>query len=291
HINLANLQFDPRVIKLLPQEMMQTHKVLPVAFSNNRLTLAMVNPNNQAAVDEVRRVIKGVIIEPVVTSEDDFNRFITSIYADLLRKEEESQARDQGSATSKNVPAVKVGEDESPAPEPESTESILESLQSEALTSLEVEEGTLSSDNVSDLSRSAEDAPIVCMANSILALAVNKGASDIHVEPQEKDLAVRFRVDGELQLVQVLPKKIQMGLISRFKIISKLDIAEKRLPQDGRISVRLEDRPIDFRVSTIPAKWGEKICMRILDKSNTLLGLDKLILHPEVLEVVRDMIS
>jgi type IV pilus assembly protein PilB len=291
HINLTKLQFDPRVIKLLPQQMMQTHKVLPVAFSNNRLTLAMVNPNNQAAVDDVRRVIKGVIIEPVVTSEDDFNRFITSTYADLLRKEEENQAREQISATSKNVPAVKVVENESPAPEPESTESILESLQSEALKSLEVEEGPLSSDNVSDLSRSAEDAPIVRMANSILALAVNKGASDIHVEPQEKDLAVRFRVDGELQLVQVLPKKIQMGLISRLKIISKLDIAEKRLPQDGRISVRLEDRLIDFLVSTIPAKWGEKICMRILDKSNTLLGLDKLILHPEALEMVRDMIS
>jgi type IV pilus assembly protein PilB len=291
YINLAKLQFDPRVIKLLPQQMMQTHKVLPVAFSNNRLTLAMVNPNNLAALDDVRRVIKGVIIEPVVTSEDDFKRFITSSYADLLRKEEERLAREQGSATSKSTPAVKAVESESPALKPESTESILESLQSEALKSLEVDEGPQASDNVSDLSRSAEDAPIIRMANGILALAIKKGASDIHIEPQEKDLAVRFRIDGELQLVQVLPKKIQMGLISRFKIISKLDIAEKRLPQDGRISVRLEERPIDFRVSTIPAKWGEKICMRILDKSNTLLGLDKLILHPEVLEVVREMIS
>ena len=129
------------------------------------------------------------------------------------------------------------------------------------------------------------------MANNILALAIKKGASDIHVEPQEKELAVRFRIDGALQVVQVLPKKVQMGLISRFKILSKLDIAEKRLPQDGRISVRLEERPIDFRVSTIPSKWGEKICMRILDKSNTLLGLDKLILLPDVLELVREMIA
>ena len=148
-----------------------------------------------------------------------------------------------------------------------------------------------SPDSVTDLSRSAEDAPIIRMANSILALAIKKGASDIHVEPQEKELAVRFRIDGALQVVQVLPKKVQMGLISRFKILSKLDIAEKRLPQDGRISVRLEERPIDFRVSTIPSKWGEKICMRILDKSNTLLGLDKLILHQEVLELVREMIA
>ena len=154
-----------------------------------------------------------------------------------------------------------------------------------------MDEGAQSPESVTDLSRSAEDAPIIRMANSILALAIKKGASDIHVEPQEKDLTVRFRIDGELQVVQVLPKKMQMGLISRFKIISKLDIAEKRLPQDGRISVRLEDRPIDFRVSTIPSKWGEKICMRILDKSNTLLGLDKLILHQEVLELVREMIA
>ena len=139
------------------------------------------------------------------------------------------------------------------------------------------------SESVTDLSRSAEDAPIIRMANGILALAIKKGASDIHIEPQEQEVAVRFRIDGALQQVQVLPKKIQMGLVSRFKILSKLDIAEKRLPQDGRISVRMEERPIDFRVSTIPSKWGEKMCMRILDKSNTLLGLDKLILHEEVL--------
>jgi type IV pilus assembly protein PilB len=129
------------------------------------------------------------------------------------------------------------------------------------------------------------------MANSLLALAIKKGASDIHIEPQENEVAVRFRIDGALQQVQLLPKKIQMGLVSRFKILSKLDIAEKRLPQDGRISVRMEDRPIDFRVSTIPSKWGEKICMRILDKSNTLLGLDRLILQQEVLALVRDMIA
>ncbi len=292
YISLAKLQFDPRVIKLLPHQMMQQHKVIPLAFSSNRLTLAMVNPNNLIALDDVRRVIKGVIIEPVVTSEDDFKRFITATYVEIIRKEDERVAREMGSATPKSSPPpAKAAEAEPSAPKVESTDSILESLQSEALKSLEVDESQQNSESVSDLSHTAEDAPIIRMANSILALAIKKGASDIHVEPQEKELAVRFRVDGELQLVQTLPKKIQMGLISRFKIIAKLDIAEKRLPQDGRISVRLEERPIDFRVSTIPAKWGEKICMRILDKSNTLLGLDKLILHPEALEQVREMIS
>jgi type IV pilus assembly protein PilB len=291
YINLAKLQFDPRVIKLLPHQMMQQHHVIPVAFSNNRLTLAMVNPSNIVALDDVRRVIKGVIIEPVVTSEDDFKRFITKTYVDIVRKEEEKQARELGSATLKSTPAVKVVESELQAHKSESTESILESLQSEALKSLEIDEGPQSPESVTDLSHSAEDAPIIRMANNILQLAIMKGASDIHVEPQEKELTVRFRIDGALQVVQVLPKKAQMGLISRLKILAKLDIAEKRLPQDGRISVRLEERPIDFRVSTIPSKWGEKICMRILDKSNTLLGLDKLILHPEALALVREMIS
>lgn len=290
YINLARLQFDPRVIKLLPPPLMKQHRVLPVAFSNNRLTLAMVNPNNQAALDEVRRVIKGVMIEPVVTSEEDFKRFIATAYAELVRKEEEKQALEKGAKAGKGA-AAKVAGSELPAAKSDSAASIIESLQSETNKSLEVVEGPPSPDSVTDLSPSGEDAPYIRMANTILALAIKKGASDIHLEPQEKDLAVRFRIDGALHVVQVLPKKIQMGLISRFKILSKLDAGEKRLPQDGRISVRLEDRPIDFRVSTIPSKWGEKICMRVIDKSNILLGLDKLILHQEVRELVRKMIS
>ncbi len=275
YINLAKLQFDARVLGLLPQPMIMQHKVLPVAFSSNRLTLAMVNPNNLIALDDVRRIVKGIIIEPVVTSEEDFKRFMSTNFAELLKKEEErkAQAKDQGASL------------------PETPEGVLDSLQNEALASLEVDESQQTKESVTDLSKSAEDAPIVRLANNILALAIKKGASDIHLEPQEKEVSVRFRIDGALQQVQVLPKKIQMGLISRFKILSRLDIAEKRLPQDGRISVRLEDRPIDFRVSTIPSKWGEKICMRILDKGNTLLGLDKLILNEEVLAVVREMID
>jgi type IV pilus assembly protein PilB len=276
YINLSKMQFDARVLELLPQPMILQHKVIPVGFANNRLSLAMVNPNNLIALDDVRRIVKGVMIEPVVTSEEDFRRFMSTTFPELLKKEEERKAQ------AKDKPDIAGAE---------TPEAVLESLQSEALASLEVDESQQSKESVTDLSKSAEDAPIVRLANNILALAIKKGASDIHLEPQEKEVSVRFRIDGQLQQIQVLPKKIQMGLISRFKILSKLDIAEKRLPQDGRISVRLDERPIDFRVSTIPSKWGEKICMRILDKSNTLLGLDKLILHEEVLGLVRDMIS
>ena len=107
----------------------------------------------------------------------------------------------------------------------------------------------------------------------------------------EKDVVVRYRIDGVLQVVQNLPKKVQLGLMSRLKIISKLDISEKRLPQDGRISISMEGKPIDFRVSTVPAKWGEKICMRILDKSNTSLGLDKVVTHQPTLELIRELIN
>ena len=292
-ISLHKLQFDERVLFLLPAQVIQQHKVLPVSFSNNRLTLAMVNPNNLLALDDVRRLIKGVMIEPVVTSEDDFKRFMSSTYADLLKKEEKkTQAKDQSTAPGQGAAGARAAaESAKMAGSLDSMDNVLDSLQNEALKSLEVDVSQQTVESVTDLSKSAEDAPIIRLANNILALAIKRGASDIHIEPQEKELAVRFRIDGALAQVQVLPKKIQMGLISRLKILSKLDIAEKRLPQDGRISVRMEDRPIDFRVSTIPSKWGEKICMRILDKGNTLLGLDKLILLPEALEQVRDMIS
>jgi type IV pilus assembly protein PilB len=293
-VNLRRLQFDARVLSLLPQPMMLQHKVIPVAYVNNRMTLAMVNPNNLIALDDVRRVIKGAMIEPVVTTEEDFKRFMTTTYAELLKREEDkkAQAKEQALSFMKSTGGEKAAaEVEKLLAKSDTMEGILESLQNEALKSIEIDDLQQPSDSVTDLSKSAEDAPIIRMANNILALAIKKGASDIHVEPHEKEVVVRFRIDGALQQVQLLPKKIQMGLISRLKILSKLDIAEKRLPQDGRISVRMEDRPIDFRVSTIPSKWGEKVCMRILDKSNTLLGLDKLILHPEVLGLVRDIIA
>jgi type IV pilus assembly protein PilB len=294
YVNLRRIQFDARVLGLLPQPMMLQHKIIPAGYTNNRLTLAMVNPNNLIALDDVRRILKGVIIEPVVTSEDDFKRFMSTTYNEMLKKEEEEKkkAKDQTLALMKSAGGEKaVQEAAKLLAHSETMEGILDSLQNEALKAIEVQDVPQAAESVTDISKSAEDAPIIRMANSILALAIKKGASDIHVEPQEQDVMIRFRIDGELQQVQVLPKKIQMGLVSRFKIISKLDIAEKRLPQDGRISVRMEDRPIDFRVSTIPSKWGEKICMRILDKSNTVLGLDKLILHEEVLGLVREMIQ
>src|SRR5262249_51918251 len=145
--------------------------------------------------------------------------------------------------------------------------------QNEILSGLEVqggEEEEKPTDTV-ELTSASEDAPIVRLANNILALAIKRGASDIHIEPQEQGVALRLRIDGVLRIENVLSKKIQLPLTSRFKILSRLDIAERRMPQDGRISIKLEDRMIDFRVSTVPSKFGEKLVMRILDRSGALM--------------------
>ena len=285
YMNLARLQLDPRVLGLVPEQAILAHKVLPVAFVNNRLTLAMVNPDNIIALDDVRRFVKGAMIEPVVCTAEDFQKFMGGAYRTMMKKEEEKRAQ----AAAKSDAGV---DDAVASAMSGNTEAVLDSFQSESLKDIDMEQITEEpTASATELRSSAEDAPVVRLANAILALAVKRGASDIHMEPREKEMVVRFRIDGVLQVMQTLPKKAQMGLVSRMKILSKLDIAEKRMPQDGRISVRLENRAIDFRVSTIPSKWGEKICMRILDKSNTMLGLERLISHAGTLAKVRDMVA
>ena len=136
-----------------------------------------------------------------------------------------------------------------------------------------------------------EEAPVVKLLQSVFEDATQVRASDIHIEPQEKKLLIRFRIDGVLHLQTEADPKIATALVLRLKLMSGLDISEKRLPQDGRISIKFGDKPIDFRVSTVPSKWGEKICMRLLDKSNTALGLDKMIAHKPTMELVRELVS
>jgi len=167
----------------------------------------------------------------------------------------------------------------------------LEDLQNEILSGLEVQQEEEEKPDTADLATASEDAPIVRLANNILALAIKKGASDIHIEPHEDGVVLRLRIDGVLYVENKLSKKIQLPLASRFKILSRLDIAERRMPQDGRISIKIENRGIDFRVSTVPAKFGEKIVMRILDKSTNLMPLDQIILHAPTVEKLRWMIN
>src|SRR5438094_8003141 len=249
YVNLFKGKFDPRIVGLLPQSLCLLHKLVPIAYVNNAVTLAMVNPSNLVAFDDVRRYIKGVVIEPQVCTEDDFKRFMDTVYPELMgvkeadRKKEEDRAR----------------REEKKRPFLEFQMQSLEDLQNEILSGLEVQQEEEEKPDATDLAAATEDAPIVRLANNILALAIKKGASDIHIEPHEDGVVLRLRIDGVLYVENKLSKKIQLPLASRFKILSRLDIAERRLPQDGRISIRIENRSIDFRVSTVPAKFGEKI--------------------------------
>jgi len=286
YVNLFKGKFDPRVVGLLPQSLCLLHKVVPIAYMNNSVTLAMVNPSNLVAFDDVRRYIKGVIIEPQVCTDEDFKKFMDTVYPDLMGIKEEKREADRRREEERE----RKKDDRKRGPEP--PQQSLEDLQAEILSGMDFQqEEEEKVKDTTELITSSEDAPVVRLANNILALAIKKGASDIHLEPQEKGVVLRFRIDGVLYVETILSKKIQLPLASRLKILSRLDIAERRLPQDGRISIKIEDRSIDFRVSTVPAKFGEKIVMRILDKSGSLLPLDKIIVHAPTVERLRWMIN
>jgi len=270
-ISLLKSKFDPKVVALIPQSLCLLHKIVPTAYSTNTITLAMVNPSNLVAFDDVRRYLKGVVIEPQVCTDEDFTKFMNTIYPELLGL---NKKKGEGE------------KDQSPAP------TSLEDLQAQVLSGLEVQEEEVEeTQSAAELTSAAEDAPIVRIANNILALAIKKRASDIHIEPGENGVSLRLRIDGVMHVETIFSRKIQLPLMSRFKILARLDISERRMPQDGRISIKIEDRAIDFRVSTVPAKFGEKIVMRILDKSGSLLPLDKIIMHLPTCEKLRWMIS
>ena len=287
-----NINFDPRVVGLIPQNILTPHKVVPIAYSNNALTLAMVNPSNLVAFDDVRRYVKGVIIEPRVCTDEEFTKFMALEYPRLMNVDEEVDKDKQSDKLKRDLERKKKKQKEDAATAVSNIgQENLEDLEAEILGGIEVQEDQEEKPSETELQSASGDAPVVRLANNILGLAIKKGASDIHLEPQEEGVRVRFRIDGVLRVENILSKKIMLPLISRFKILSRLDISERRLPQDGRISIKFEDRGIDFRVSTVPAKYGEKIVMRILDKSASLLPLDKIINHAGTMEKVRWMIN
>jgi len=287
YVNLFRGKFNPRVVGLLPQSVCLLHKIIPVSYVNNALRLAMVNPSNLVAFDDVRRYIKGAVIEPQVCTEEDFKKFMDTVYPDLMGVAPDKRDADRRREEDRE----KRREDRRRATTSEFQMQSLEDLQNEILSGMELQQEEEDKTTTTDLATASEDAPVVRLANNILALAIKKGASDIHIEPQEGGVILRLRIDGVLYIENRLSKKIQLPLASRLKILAKLDIAERRLPQDGRISIKLEDRAIDFRVSTVPAKFGEKIVMRILDKGGSLLPLEKIIVHAQTVEKMRWMIS
>ena len=236
-INLANFEIDPNVIRLVPPEIAQKHMVIPINRTGAVLTLAMADPSNIFAVDDIK-FLTGFKVEPVVAAETSIKNAVNKHYD--------------------SVGAV---------------EDIMKDFDDREISAVTVYEESI---DIGQIQKATEDAPVVKLVNLILTDAIRKGASDIHVEAYERAFRVRYRIDGVLYEVMQPPTRLKPAITSRLKIMALLDIAERRLPQDGRIKVKVGQKEIDFRVSTLPTLFGEKVVLRLLDKSTLQLDMTKL---------------
>jgi type IV pilus assembly protein PilB len=244
-IHLPKVEIDDAVVKLIPSEVAQKYLIMPVSRSGSTLTIAMVDPTNVFAMDDIK-FMTGYNVEPVVCSEtaikEAIDRYYGSIHALELKKVMDEMAHEE--------------------------EQNLELLDEDEEVDL------------AKLEASTEEAPVVRLVNLILTDSIKRGASDIHIEPYEKDFRVRFRIDGVLYEIMQPPMKLRDAITSRLKIMAKLDISEKRLPQDGRIKIKMKlqgkNKEMDYRVSVLPTLFGEKIVLRLLDKENLMLDMTRL---------------
>jgi type IV pilus assembly protein PilB len=229
-LDLTSTRFDGAATAYIDEKLARRYGAVPVRFldDNNTLLVAMIDPQNLPAQEDLA-IITGFPIQPAIASEEDVFGAIARIYRE---KAEIGNADDVS--------------------------------------------GELDDESITDIRDATEEAPIVKLVNSVIAQSVDDAASDIHFEPQAKELVVRFRVDGVLHEIMSIPRRMQSGVISRLKIMAELDIAERRVPQDGRIGLMVGGKPIDMRVATLPTVYGEKIVMRLLDKSNVMLNLEDL---------------
>jgi type IV pilus assembly protein PilB len=246
YVDLSEVTVDPAAASLVPENLSNRYTALPYAFDEGRLVVAMADPGNVLAVDDIRAV-SGRAVSIVAATKLDI--------ADAARR----AARFDDSVSD--------------------------------LADLALADEGAELEDVGTLEEAAEDAPVVKLMNTIIARAVNERASDIHVEPGERDLRIRFRIDGVLHEVMTTSRSISNAVVSRIKIMADLDIAERRVPQDGRVSMRVGVRPIDLRVATLPSMYGEKVVMRILDKSAGVVSLDDLGFLPYNLERYREAYS
>lgn len=273
-VNLSGSKIDPAVIRLIPAEMAKKYLIMPVARVGASLTLAMSDPSNLFAVDDIK-FMTGYNVEVVIAAESDILNAISSYYqktseAMITSKRPSSQVLQAKDYTlqEEDLQAEPLYLDEGPTVNVEEFDTIVGS----ALDTIDVVDEKEDTTVIRDV-----EAPIVKLVNGIFVNAIKAGASDIHLEPYENSFRVRYRVDGVMYSVMNIPVKIKNALTSRVKIMAKLDIAERRLPQDGRIKLKLgKKREIDFRVSTLPTLFGEKTVLRILDKSNLQVDLTKL---------------
>lgn len=261
-ITLSHYEIDELVLNTIPKGIVKKYKIVPVDKTGDTLTIALSDPSNIYLLDELKLLTKTEII-PVISFESDINEAIARYYPGL------------DSTTSNNIDeALKEIQDSD--------------VQSAVKAALDFDDMELTSGGVEDFNDDDEDgaeineAPVIQLVNMIIAEAIKLGASDIHIEPYEKVLRLRYRIDGVLNEMTNPPKKFQNAIISRLKILSEMDIAEKRVPQDGRFRVKIQNRPIDFRVSTCPIIYGEKVVMRILDQGNLMLNLEDLGFEPHI---------
>jgi len=299
-IDLAHFEIDPAVIKVVPGEVARKYGVLPVNKTGATLTIAMGDPTNVFAMDDIK-FMTGYNVEPVVASEIALRKAIDKHYGtprSVVLKERTKQSS-PGFAAESSLEDVMA----SSALTMDDMASVgLGEINMDEITGMDTgadvdvvrgEEGQ--EIDLSDLAKSSESAPIIKVSNLILIEALKAGASDIHVEPYEKEFRVRFRVDGILHNIMALPMRTRDPLISRLKIMAKLDISEKRLPQDGRIKIRLRveerSRDLDLRVSSVPTHFGEKVVMRLLDKSKLQLDMTQLGFDVEPLRRFKDAID
>jgi type IV pilus assembly protein PilB len=258
-VNLARISVPEEIADLLPRETEYNHKVVPVARLENKLFLAMADPLNVLALDDVKRITK-LEITPLIASE--------KAIADKLAAIDSTK----GGGSMEDI----ISDAAKQEAEGDTIEAIKEAVE-------EV--------NLDKLAASSEEAPVIKLANLIIVQAIKDRASDIHLEPFEKNLRLRYRLDGVLIDATPPPKQMQLALASRFKIMSSLDIAERRLPQDGRMRVKVGGKDYDLRVSVLPTVHGEKIVMRVLDKSNLTASIDKLGLDPDTFKQFKGAID
>jgi len=250
-INLEEFEIDAAVIRLIPEDVATKHTVIPVNRAGSTLILATSDPSNIFALDDIK-FLTGYNIQAVVAAEDAIRRAIDKYY-------------DQST----------------------SLEDVMGDFDDSDIDLIHDQDDV----DIGELAKASEDAPVVKLVNLILTDAVKKGASDIHVEPYEKTFRVRYRIDGVLYEVMKPPVKLKNAIISRIKIMSELDIAERRLPQDGRIKLKMgRGKEMDFRVSVLPTLFGEKIVLRLLDKSNLQLDMTKLGFKQEQLDTFQNAI-
>ncbi len=256
-IDLDETEIDVELARSVPEHLAKRYNVIPVGMSDNKIKLAMVDPQDVLALDDIR-LITGFDVEPLIATEESIAKAIARQFGstDLAEVEE----------TVKDISAADFGD-------------------------MEVDDARDEEVSLDELKQLVDEAPIVRVVNLIISQAINDKSSDIHIEPDAKSVRVRYRVDGVLHEVMQPPKHIQAPMVSRIKIMSNLDIAERRVPQDGKIHLKHDGKEYDLRVSTIPCVHGEKVVMRILDRGSVMIGLGKLGFYPEIQTQLENMVD